>query len=133
MRPIASEEPLARFLISSRHFSRGSDRVKADALIPHLFVELSVYPMQGLVEAEVWSIGDTVARPQGRTLHGRAEVLAEVVVKLCFGIVPAEPPPLHAHITGWPTDDRGAQRIRAVELAAAAKLILREQAPLPTT
>ncbi len=129
MRSIAPEEARARFLISSRFFSRGSNRVKADAFIPHPFLELSVFRTHGLAEAEVWSIGDSVARPQGRTLYGRAEVLAEAVVKLGFGVVPAEPPPLHAHITGWPADDRGAQRIRAVELPAAARLVFREQAP----
>lgn len=124
MSAVAADEMLARFLLSSRQFSREARRAKADAFIPHPHAELSVFRTHDLKDEAIWSLGLTVAEPSGKTLHGRAELICETVRALGFEAVPDEPPPRHANITGWPRNDKGAQRLRALELAALAKLVL---------
>lgn len=121
---VATEEVLARFLLSSRQFSRETRRAKADAFIPHPHAELSVFRTRDLADESIWSLGLTVAEPSGKTLHGRAELLCGAVRNLGLEVVADEPPPRHASITGWPRNDKGAQRLRALELAAVAKLVL---------
>lgn len=83
----------------------------------------SVFQTNELVEGEIWDIGEAhVARPQGKTLHGRGDILAIEVektnrLKIDYDNIP----PRHANIIGWP-DDKGEQKLLAQELAAEAKL-----------
>lgn len=124
MSTVAADEVLARFLLSSRQFSREFRRAKADAFIPHPHAELSAFRTNDLTDEAIWSLGLTVAEPSGKTLHGRAELVCGAVRDLGFEVVVDEPPPRHASITGWPRNDKGAQRLRALELAAVARLVL---------
>lgn len=131
MIPVAASERLARFLLSSRHFSRENRRVKPDAFIPHPYAELSVFRVKDLEEEQIWQIGKQIAEPQGKPLYARAEIPVGEVLASGLQVVPNEPPPHHANIIGWARDDRAAQRLVAAVLSARAHLIFRNE-DLPT-
>jgi len=58
------------------------------------------------------------------TLHGRADLKAESVFNQGLEVIRDDQPLYHANITGWPSDGKDVQRIKALELAAAATLKL---------
>lgn len=87
---------------------------------------------QGADEAVVWAHGDEhVAAEQGRDILARgdfeAKELASVAVDgFQLSIIPDEPPPRHANIIGWPTQEqKEVQRLLAAELAARTTLVVR--------
>lgn len=121
--PIQASEPLARFLTSSSHYSAG--RVKQAAFLPPADLKLSVFRTGGMCEADIWTLGQKhVERPTGRDLHGRAELAASAVDGCGLDVDPDDRPRRHANLVGWPTDKAERKQI-ALELAAAARLILR--------
>src|SRR6266568_4917002 len=58
---IGDHEKLARYIFSTRHFSRQPPRVKAEAYMPNRG-EVSVFRIDGLDQAAIWEIGSDVAR-----------------------------------------------------------------------
>lgn len=123
--PVADEEMLARFLLFRGWFVSGTGRVKPDAFIPHPHAELSVTRHADLDEQELWEIGETVAATRKLVLHARADLQTGAVREQGLEVVPAEPPPHHANITGWARGNKPAQKIVAQELAARAALRMR--------
>jgi len=123
---VANDERISRFLLFSRWFTRQTRRVKPDAFIPHPRIELSVSCIDGLSESEVWPLGKAVVaeRPDNVTLYGRADLAAGSVRKQRLEVERNDIPPRHANITGWSSDGKDAQRMKAVEIAAASTLIL---------
>ena len=123
---VADHERLSRFLLFSRWFTRQTRRVKPDAFIPHPRIELSVSCTEGLIEREIWPLGETVVqeRPDDVTLYGRADLTAGAVRKQRLDVARNDNPPRHANIIGWPSEGKDAQRMRAIELAATSTLVL---------
>jgi len=122
---IADHETLSRYIYFSGHFSPRESRVKHEAFMPPSDLQLSVFRVNSLTEQQIWQIGNDVAGQTQRTLRGRGDVLTAEVRGLGLDAVPATPPPHHAHIIGWPGNDKGKQKLIALQLAAAASLVLK--------
>jgi hypothetical protein len=120
---VQDRENLSRFIFSRRHFSQQPARVKAEAFMPDSG-EVSVFRVDHLAETEIWRIGSSVVRRESRTLHARGDILAHDVKRNSLDVVPSEPPPQHAAIVGWPENDKGRQKLIALELARASVLIM---------
>ena len=121
---LASRDPLARFLVSSNHFAKAKDHVKASAFMPAQDLTLSVFQIKGLAEREIWTTGKKhVSEPRGRTLYGRADILVGNVREAGLRIDPDDKPPRHANIVDWP-EDKPRQKLLALDLASKAALVL---------
>jgi hypothetical protein len=120
---IAPEERLTRFIFSSGHFSRESNRVKHNAFLPTSERETSVSRTAALPEDQIWIIGSQIAPDRGQTLHARGDIFAAQVRKARLEVQPAEPPPRHAIIIHW-SQEKSAQKLQAMELAESARLVL---------
>jgi hypothetical protein len=132
---IQRDEPLARFIFSRRHFSPTKKVVKAPAFIPNPDdLQTSVFRIYELGEQQIRDIGEGVGRiqspPRSPRARGEIEVNAVLNVGVNVGVglhvIPDEPPPRHAEITGWPRDDKPQQLEIAKLLAAAALLVLHD-------
>jgi Tfp pilus assembly protein PilX len=131
---VTADERISRFLFYHRWFAPTTKRVKPDAFIPHPHVELSVSCTEGLDEPLVWGLGEQAAKSHSNqpTLHGRADLKAEAFFQQGLKIIRDDQPRYHANVTGWPSSGKDAQRIKAIELAAAATLHLKPTAQLPS-
>lgn len=116
---VTDDEWLARFVLYSK-WIRADQTLRPDAFIPHPYPDLSVTRHLGLLEPELWQIGQVVADARPAELHGRADVKAHVVITQLLRIVPTATPKNHANITGWSLD-KPAQKIVAQEIAAVAE------------
>lgn len=129
---VADEEPLARFLKSSKHYSQVNKHVKYAAYLPNpRNGKSSVFRHSGEPASELWGIGRSALGENVR-IHGAGIISASVVRAEKLEATASEPPPRHADIEKWPMDDdpeetRAAQREVAIALAAKARLFLREQ------
>ena len=131
--PVAVDESLARYLLQSSHI-RADLTVRPDAFIPYPWPDLSVTRHLGLTQEQIWAMGDQVTRQIGKTLHGRADVLASAFISRRLQVRPA---PVadnsnHANVTGWPAD-KPSQKILAQEIAADAGQALRPPEILGST
>lgn len=119
------EDPLVRFLPSKHHFAATKNRVKPVAFLPPPGETMtSVFAIRSLSDAAVWELGRVfVALPQGRLLHGRADVAVRDVTAASLDVTLDNTPPRHANISGWPSE-KSAQKLCAEELAARATLKL---------
>jgi hypothetical protein len=88
--------------------------------------EVSVFRINGLDQASIWEIGSDIARKRDRTLYARGDTKAEHVRKVGLNIRSDEPPPRHANVVGWPENDKPRHKVIALQLAAAATLVLKE-------
>ena len=120
---VQSTEWLARFILSSKWIRPGDNTVRPDAFIPRPVpnLDLSMYRHVGLSMAQQWNIGMAIAKDRGANLHGKADIRALEFLRHSLRIVPT-PPRNHVNILGWPAD-KPAQKMLALELAAAAKFI----------
>lgn len=121
---IQPQDPLARFIYSSSHIRRETKSVKHNAFMPAADNKTSVFRTKELSEAETWAIGEEVAERRKQTLHARGDIVAADVSKVNLRVVPSEPPPHHANIEDWP-DEKSAQKLKAIDLADAAKLVIK--------
>jgi hypothetical protein len=122
---VEANETLSRFIFTTRHFRRQPLRVKAEAYMPREG-QVSVFRVDGLIAAQIWEIGDEIAETRDRTLYARGDIKAREVGRSGLDIVPAQPPPRHANIVGWPENDKPRQKLIALQLAAVATLVLKE-------
>jgi len=122
---IGANENLSRFIFSTKHFSRQPLRVKAEAYMPSQG-QVSVFRVDGLIATQIWEIGDEIAEKRDRTLYARGDIKAREVGRSGLDILPAEPPPRHANIVGWPENDKPRQKLIALQLAAVATLVPKE-------
>ncbi len=120
--PVSDDERLARFVLRSRYVSNGM--VTEEAFIPRPYRELSVTRHLSATDEELWSVGESVAAKQAKTLFGRADISAAacLVQKLMVKADPVPGNPNHAEISGWPADKPG-QKAVALELAAVAMYV----------
>lgn len=83
----------------------------------------SVYRIEGLDDAAIWSIGKEYVE-KGRKIKARADLAVTDVLNVALS-VEALPQPhrRHANIVGWEAD-KGKQRLIALELARASRLRL---------
>lgn len=123
MNGVQANELLARFIFSKQHFSRENNRVKHNAFLPTPEGETSVSRIDTLDENAVWTIGQEVASVRQQMLYGRGDIKASRVFSIGLNVVPTETPPHHANIVKWPAE-KSEQKLRAMELAGAAKLVL---------
>ena len=113
---------VSRYILSRSQFS--VNRVKPAAFLPPDDGRLSVFGIDGLFEAGIWSIGMTwVAQPRGATLYARADVASSAVEDSGLRVDVDNTPPRHANVIGWP-DEKSAQKLKAGILAEAASLRL---------
>ncbi len=121
--------PLSRFAFTKKWVSKadGGFRLKYHAFMPRSVhghpLEVSVFRVDGLSEAQIWEHGRRYALPPGRNFHGRGDVTLHVVnatgpLRLEFD----EPPPRHANVVGWPTE-RDQQLALAQDLASRARSV----------
>jgi len=54
----------------------------------------------------------------------RGDIVAADVSKVNLHVVPSEPPRHHANIEDWPAE-KSAQKLKAIDLADAAKLVMK--------
>jgi hypothetical protein len=121
---VSPDEVLARYVMHSSHIRRSNQTIKADAFMPHPHRQLSVTRHLSATESELWSFGEQVAAVSGKTLYGRGDIRVAVCLahKLAVDAAPTETNPNHANVSGWP-DDKPAQKIIALEIAAAAVFV----------
>jgi hypothetical protein len=87
--------------------------------------EVSVFRVDGLSVQQIWGIGTDIAEKRHRTLYARGDTNAREVRQTGLDVSRMEPPPRHANIVGWPENDKPRQKLIALQLAAAAKLVLK--------
>ena len=119
--PVLTAELLARFVLFSR-WIRSDGTVRADALVPWPWPELSVTRHRALAVSELWELGQDVADQRPATLYGRADVVAADVMRHSLRVEPTHEPKNHANIVGWPVD-KPAQKMIAQEIASRATYV----------
>ena len=120
---ISPIEVVARYLLSSSHYSVNNARVKPRAFEPSPRDQCtSVFRIDELSENEIWEMGTRfVAEPSERRIHARADITVSNIINLNLSIRPDEPPIRHALITGW-SSEKHIRMAKAQELAAQASL-----------
>ena len=122
--PVRDDELLSRFVLFSS-WIRGNQTIRPDAFIPHPYPDLSVTRHVGLLESELWQIGQTVADNRPARLYGRADVQALIIKAQSLRIEPTPEPRNHANVTGWPAD-KPRQKIIAIEIASVAQFVSKQ-------
>ena len=122
---VAADELLARFVLQSSHVRSSNQTVKADAFMPPPNGKMSVTRHLMATEEEIWEVGRGVASQRGKSLYGRADVVASayLVENLAVERDPIAGNPNHTHVFNWPRD-KAAQKIIATEIAAAARFVV---------
>lgn len=108
---VADDEPLTRFLTSSRYFSAAV--VKPAAYLPNPKDGCTSVFRQG---AEAMEVLRKMAEEHvlgERTLHGVAICSARHVRDAHLNVVADEPPPRHANIVGWPAVEGDPEQTKA--------------------
>ena len=121
---IDPQEDLTRYLLSRNQFSPSNKRVKSSAFLPPQNLKLSVFRIKDLSDENIWKIGtDKVANRINppKSLHARADFMADVAISKGLQIIPDKWPTRHANIVGWPEEKPKRKEI-ALELAANAHL-----------
>jgi hypothetical protein len=127
---IQSGESFTRFILSRRHFSAQTGRVKPPALTP-IFndeknrLETSTHRIDGLATPEIWQLGYTYVEStaQGRLIRARGTGSFSLVTSqdLTFD-VNGPPVPRHVDIIGWPSIDKDARLMQQTEIANKLRL-----------
>ena len=120
---VATNEMLARYVLHSSHI-RSDQTVRQNAFVPHPYPNLSATRHLSATETELWTVGENVAAASGKTLYGRGDVstTACLAQRLTVQASPTPNNPNHADVSAWPAD-KPAQKIIALEIAAAAKFV----------
>ena len=129
---IEDSEKIGRFIFSSDHFSRTNKTVKYAAFMPARDNMASVYRINDYTEEEISDLDKKFVsgkRTDGRMSKGRADLLAGQIRQTGLD-VKAEPTPHkdHANIEGY-SNDKSANKLKAIELARHATLVLQEGRP----
>ncbi len=122
--PVAANELLARFIVSSSQIRKSDHTVKPDAFMPHPRVETSLTRHRETTVEEIWLEGERVAAIRQATLHGRADVRTSAFIDedLTVEAKPLPENPNHADAIGWPTD-KPAQKMKATEISLKSELV----------
>lgn len=121
---MGQQERISRFVVYERWFNAQGLYIKAAAFLPDRYRVTSIFRTTNVSEKDIWQIGATVAATrQGGALHARGDLPASDVRSTNVDVAAAEPPARHGVITGWPQEKDGQKSI-AVQLAAAARLVI---------
>ena len=118
--PVTGDEILSRFILFSNWIRSSDNTIRPEAFMPHPWFELSVTRQKNLTEDEIWYLGRYVSSIRSRTLYGRADVSADVVISNGLTVEPSEPPLNHANIKGYPVD-KSEQKLKALIIASEAR------------
>ena len=125
-----SESPdgplVTRFIFSKTLRWNDTDgfRLKPTAFLPRRSSgspwALSVFRIDNLVNAEIWQLARSYVLPEGRNIHGRADLIPADIERTDppLWIDFDEDPPRHANVCGWP-------EAQDEQLAVAQDLVLR--------
>lgn len=102
--------------------------VKPAAFIPRKGpggrLEPSVVGIDGLSPSQIWQIGKQYVIPAGRSLKGRADILASAILSIGLDLIDdSAMESRHSHIVNWP-DEKASQLEKSVELAMKSTLEL---------
>jgi hypothetical protein len=122
---IKASELISRFVFDKKRIN--SDRVHFRVFFDPNSDGLSVSRTSDLSADDVWALGDVAGGARGPAI-GCGDMRAEEIRSLDLEILPDEPPPRHALVTGWPTSDKDRCRSIATQLAAIAVPRLRSVA-----
>jgi len=121
---VGQQERISRFVVYERWFNAQLLYIKAAAFLPDRDRVTSIFRTTNVSEEDIWQIGTTVAATrQGGSLHARGDLPASDIRSANLDVTAAEPPARHGLITGW-SQEKDGQKYVAVQLAAAAKLII---------
>lgn len=128
---IGDGEELCRFLTQSNQFNQ--IMVKPSAFLPSpKSRETSVFRHGSEPQDRLWAIGTEAL--VGRTFYGAAIFRRSATHEASLTVSPAEPPPRHAAIHGWPWDDKdpeltkARQKEKAGIIASHSLLLLKPRA-----
>lgn len=118
-------EQLSRFLTDRSQYSPTKGVVRHAAFHPPKNGQLSVYWITAILDAEIWTIGDTHVAPLRGPILGRADFNSLVAYANRLSVrVTGIPHPRHSDVVDWDAD-RQKNRLQAVKLAEEAQLILK--------
>ena len=119
------KDPLARYLMHKRFFSREKGIVKGAAFMPSSKLQTSVFEVGGMAESDIWTSADETLRLEpGEKIYGRGDFSSHVVVELGLEVEADFPPARHHNLVGWPVE-KPKQKLIALKLAEKAKFIPR--------
>jgi len=125
---VKSSEILSRFL-RKKDWIRKSDGTvhpitfEPDVkLTPH---QLSVFRIDGLLQEKIWGIGRIMARKNGWTLFGRADLKASDYSEIGLKIKADNKPRGHANIVNWP--EKSSMKLLTKQLAGIASTVLTDE------
>lgn len=131
---VDSEEKIARFIFEKRHIK--NNQIQYAAFIPHVpknsadgTLEASVFRTDELSDSKIWDTGKAISLIRGRSLRGRANVIAQDIYNNNLAINPCDASRkipnyrLHANIAGWPIDEN-ERILKAIDLVSKASLTL---------
>jgi len=102
---VGDDETIARFIFSSSHFSKGTERVKYGAYLPAKDGESSVYRVTGLHWDKIWDIGKDYVETDKRKIRACAEATAIEITRHSLSILPETKKHYrHANIVAWPQE-----------------------------
>lgn len=118
---VQQEEMLARYILR-KEFVRRDGTLKPDPFIPFRHTALSVTRHIGLSDAEIWALGEEVARGQEKTLFGRGDACAKAYFGMSLRVEsdPIKGNPNHANVVNWPAD-KPSQKAIALEIVKSVR------------
>lgn len=126
---VDDSEKIGRFIFFSDHFSVVNNNVKYAAFLPARDNKASVYRIDDYSEDEITALDNQFVsgkRTDGRTSKARADIFAKQIRKSHLDIKPEQNPHKdHANIEGY-TGDKSSDRLKAIELARYAALVIKE-------
>ena len=126
---ILKDEPITRYIFQKKHFSIENRRVKVGAFYPppkNYPNEISVFRILGLLESEVWKLGDCeVASKRDKDIKARADVIVVDIIESNLSIEPDTKDQHDRHANIILPDDDIASKESAAELSLRAKLVIR--------
>jgi len=147
---VADGETVSRYILSARWLDKSDPkkpRLRPETFMAHPDVETSVFRVGGWDKNKLRATGVELANereckhrvqelakgrpyPDGKRsilLHGAALILTPDVRTAGLNVEPAEPPPRHAVIRGWPPLVGNRKRDEAAQLVYALKLVAKAE------
>lgn len=80
--------------------------------------------IDGLMETEIWGIGNLVGKERDKKVLARADVAKSMILNVGLNVALSQGlHPLHADVGGWPLE-KDERKAIALELCANSKLLL---------
>jgi hypothetical protein len=123
-KPVAENEPLARYIFGKDYYRPSDGTVRHNAFMPAKTGDLSVYRVIEMDSEQIRDLGNEyVASSRDKPALGYARLIAGEVISQGLSVVGTEKPhPRHANIFDWPGTEK--DRAIAVYLAEVSSLVL---------